>query len=362
MFTDRDSRPGIGLVTAILLLVSSAAPADGPWQTISPGGQTRCATGTPYTFHVRRADPAKLMIFFNGGGACWSAETCKAPGKDDPFLYRPSTRDGAGNHPAEFGGAFDLDNPDNPFIDWSQIFVSYCTGDIHLGTRDVEYRPADGAAFTIHHRGLYNATAALDYAFEQFADPQRVLVAGASAGAISSPVFAARAADHWREAQVIHFAGGAGGYTIPDPAPLWKQWGVMAGLEMIVDAGGHTADDLAILDLYRIAAKAHPRIRFNVYDNAYDAVQEKFQSMLGQSNELLPGLRRNREALRAIVPSLNSFIAGGNFHSVLRFDDLYTRCTDGVRAVHWLAAVSRGRDLDDVDCGAGEECRTDCSE
>ena len=32
-------------------------------------------------------------------------------------------------------GVFDLDNPDNPVRDWTMVFMPYCTGDVHAGTR-----------------------------------------------------------------------------------------------------------------------------------------------------------------------------------------------------------------------------------
>lgn len=49
------------------------------WKTIEPGGETSCATGTPYAFHVRPgegADAAKLLIFLSDGGTCWTGEQC----------------------------------------------------------------------------------------------------------------------------------------------------------------------------------------------------------------------------------------------------------------------------------------------
>ncbi|HAN27311.1 MAG TPA: hypothetical protein DCP75_06255, partial [Haliea salexigens] len=83
----------LGGALAIAPLIAGAQDSD-PWETIYPGGDTQCATGTPYSFHVRRANPEKVMIFFNGGGACWSAGSCDISGKP---TYRPFANAEAGN-------------------------------------------------------------------------------------------------------------------------------------------------------------------------------------------------------------------------------------------------------------------------
>jgi len=346
-----------GLLLASFSLASANTLAEDRWQTIEPGGETGCALGGAYRFHVRRADPARLMIFFNGGGACWSARTCQEPGEGDLFMYRWSADPGSGNDPREFSGAFDLDHPDNPFRDWSQVFVPYCTGDIHLGTRVHEYAPEDGSPLSVRHLGLANAMAALGHVFETHPAPERVFVAGASAGALSSPVFAAVVARQWPEAEVIHLASGAGAYRIQDQASLWRLWGVPAGLAKLPGIVSMSADQLKLLDLYRIAAMAQPNIRFHLFDHAFDAVQLQFQTMLGNETGLLPGLRANREELAAVLPSLGSYIAGGQFHTLLRFDELYRLEVGGVRAVDWVAEIIRGGRPEDVDCGAAADCR-----
>ncbi|MDO8862926.1 pectin acetylesterase-family hydrolase [Haliea sp. E1-2-M8] len=335
-------------------LALTATAADGEWETIAPGGDTLCATGTPFSFQVREADPQKVMIFFNGGGACWSAETCDAAGQPS---YRPFASAEAGNDPRHYDGAFALANPENPFRDWSQVFVSYCTGDVHLGAADATYTRADGTDFSIHHRGWANSMAALDYLFAHFTAPERVVVAGGSAGAVSSPVFAAMVARHYPEADVVQFAGGGAGYRLPPPTVLWQSWNVLAALPGWYNAGNQTAETLTIPDLYRLAYRAAPALRFHQFDHAFDAVQEDFHRMLGDPVELLPGLDANRSELQADIPSLRNYVAAGEFHTLLRFSELYSRETAGVRAVDWVRALIAGENVAEVHCGAPEACR-----
>ena len=336
--------------------VAAQGPADDPWETIEPGGDTRCATGSPYRFHVRRGDPERLMLFFNGGGACWSGATCDTRGKSAADLsYRPLASREWGNDPRTYGGAFALDNPENPFREWSQVFVSYCSGDVHLGDRSADYKGGAGETFTIEHRGIANATAALDYSFDAFPDAERVMVTGASAGAVSAPVFAAVVAQAYPEAEVIHFSGGGAGYRLPPPETLWNHWGVLDALPAVIDASAYRADTLGLQDFYLLGAHAAPRVRFHQFDHAHDAVQEQFHAMLGYPTALLPGLEANRRELREALPYLRSYTAKGEFHTLLRFDELYRHTSDGVRAVDWVRAIANGESVDNVHCG--DDCR-----
>ncbi|QIB64620.1 pectin acetylesterase-family hydrolase [Kineobactrum salinum] len=341
-------------LTGALMLACVGPLWAAPWETIYPGGDTLCATGTPFNFHVRKADPARLMIFFNGGGACWSGSSCDVEGKPS---YRPYATAAAGNDPRQYDGAFALDNPENPFRDWSQVFVSYCTGDVHLGAAETTYSRADGSEFNIHHRGWSNSMAALDYLFATFSQPQRIVVAGGSAGAVSSPIFAALVAAHYPASTVIQFGGGGAGYRLPPPTQLWRNWGVLAAIPASIKGSDYTVDNTSMLDLYRMAAAAAPRVRFHQFDHAYDAVQEDFHALLGKPVELLPGLDANRRELKAAIPHLRGYTAAGEFHTLLRYPELYTRSTAGVRAVDWLRAIAAGEDVADVHCGDTASCR-----
>jgi hypothetical protein len=59
---------------------STTAPADQKWKKVVPGGDCECADGSKFAFWERRADPTKLVLFLDGGGACYDAETCAFTG------------------------------------------------------------------------------------------------------------------------------------------------------------------------------------------------------------------------------------------------------------------------------------------
>lgn len=129
------------------------------WTKIEPAGDTRCAHNTPYAFWVRPGISNKVFVYFQGGGGCYSAETCGLSGS-----YKDTVTDND-NPDYSAGGVFDLNNPENPFQDYTMVFVPYCTGDVHSGNRVETYVTNSGNTFDIYHRGYVNANTALDWIY-----------------------------------------------------------------------------------------------------------------------------------------------------------------------------------------------------
>ena len=176
-------------------------PSSGSWIEVEPGGDTTCARGTPYRFFVRGGDPSKIIIDFQGGGACWNAETC---GIADSLF-----RDEVG-HVEEFtalldgevfGGVFDREQA--PFADWTIIHIPYCPGDIHWGNARAE----DSPELAIEHRGYVNVSSALDWVYARYGAPEQILVSGCSAGAYGAALHSAYVAEHYPAARVAVAAG-----------------------------------------------------------------------------------------------------------------------------------------------------------
>ncbi len=348
-------RTALFAILALLLPAAASAAgmtpigemADGEWTTIEPGGETLCATGTPYAFHVKPGAREKVMVFLNGGGACWTGDHCDPT--VEPTTYVPSAQL-PHNDPRTRGGAFDLDNDENPFRDWSQVFVSYCTGDIHLGANDKTYEKSDGSTVTIHHRGKANVQSALDWVSANLDAPETIFVGGGSAGAVTSAYWSGVVKDAYPESDVIQFAGGGGGYRTGPPTELHEAWGSFTGLADWPELEGYDATNTVYEDFYRIVAKRHPDMRFHQFNTAYDSVQEQFVNLLGSDEELYPLLKANLDELAADVPTFRSYTAAGEFHTLLRFDAFYGFETGGVRAVDWVRNISEGEIVETVSC------------
>ena len=141
------------VLLALGLALSTANTAS--FKKITPGGGTNCAKGAPFSFYYRSGTVNKIVIEFQGGGACWDDATCAGIVPTYTETAEP---------PNDEGIHSDTDSR-NPFKGWHHLFVPYCTADAHGGNKTTEYNGLLGKV-SIHHVGRVNAFSALDYVFE----------------------------------------------------------------------------------------------------------------------------------------------------------------------------------------------------
>jgi len=128
-----------------------------------------CGEGAAYSMATRDQGSEDLMIFLEGGGACWS----------DFCLYVNEVTPGIPQ-----AGILDPARDNNPVRDWNVAYVPYCDGSLHAGDIDVD-TDGDGQADRFQH-GLHNLSAALDVAVRTFPAPRRILLAGQSGGGLGT--------------------------------------------------------------------------------------------------------------------------------------------------------------------------------
>ena len=145
-----------------------------------------------FHFYFKPGKNDKLVVFFNGGGACWDDATCLTSLKvGDRPTYNPSINQE--NSPIGAGGIFDDNNQENPFKEWSKVFIPYCTGDIHVGSKSVKYiddgsiTGYPGAPVEVKHHGFDNFLAVREWIKGQFPTERKnslkkLVVTGSSAG------------------------------------------------------------------------------------------------------------------------------------------------------------------------------------
>jgi hypothetical protein len=131
---------------------------------------TKCRDGSQAGIGIRRNNASKdLMIFLEGGGACFDDVTCLAnPGNASTWKNEPK------------GGILNPADASNPLKDWNLVYIPYCTGDVHAGTRtDVR---VSGLFPKEQFVGYLNMEKYLQRVVPTFPDPARVLLTGISAG------------------------------------------------------------------------------------------------------------------------------------------------------------------------------------
>ncbi len=164
------------------------APA-GEWTWVEFPG-TSCSNGTPTGLGVNlspSANPSGVLVYFEGGGACWDYEGCISVG-DLGTAFHANGFD-EGDWDGVIGDLyraivpFDREADGNPWKDAHYVFVPYCTADVHAGDQITELWNNDHTeSKTMHYRGYHNVTEYLTRLVPTFFDTPRVWVTGSSAG------------------------------------------------------------------------------------------------------------------------------------------------------------------------------------
>lgn len=324
-------------------------PAPAVWQQVLAPPQCVCSDGSPYHFWVRRADPEKVLVFLEGGGACFSAETC---GPASPTFKRNLTGAGdvAAGAPAD-SGIFDLDDDRNPFADWSMVFVPYCTGDLHLGDTTQDY----GDGVVVRHNGSINASTALTATATTFPTARELVVAGSSAGSAGAPLYAGLAHDLLPGADVTVLADGSGAY--PDDegitVAIGSLWGALDDLPEWPEQTGPPPGAWTLPRHFVQVGRHVPDVRLATLNHAYDGVQSAFSVLIGHPGDLLDRIDANNELVESEGVELHSWVAPGTDHTVLGRDTFYEAEVDGTVLRDWVGDLVAGQDVPDVRC-------TDC--
>lgn len=336
--------------------VSTTAPpvVDGvepaAWQQVLAPPTCACSDGSAYHFWIRRADPEKVVFFLEGGGACFSAETC---GPGSPTFKRNLSEgvDVAAGAPAD-RGIFAFDEDRNPFADWSFVFVPYCTGDLHLGDSTHDY----GGDVVVRHSGAVNASTALTAMAATFPGARELVVAGSSAGSAGAPLYAGIAHDLLPGATITLLADASAAYP-DDPGitgAIGSLWGAFEDLPDWPEATGPPPGDWTLPRLLVQASRHVPDMRVATINDAYDDVQARFSVLIGQPGDVRSMIEANNELVEGEGVPLRSWLGPGTGHTSLGLDAFYEEEVDGTSLRDWVAAVVDGEDVDDVRC---TECR-----
>ena len=123
-----------------------------------------CYTGNEFSMFTRDGSSNNLMIFLQGGGFCAEAE-CAAVETGIPFFPI---------------GILSPQDAQNPVADYDVGYVPYCDGTAFMGDTDVD---SDGDGTNDRYfRGLQNLSASLDVIVRNYPNPEKIVIAGNSAG------------------------------------------------------------------------------------------------------------------------------------------------------------------------------------
>jgi hypothetical protein len=322
------------------------------WTKIEPGGDTICSRGTPFVYFVHPGTVNRLVVYFQGGGACWSHATCSLPG-----LAKETAGDG--DNPGQApGGIFDLDNPDNPFKDWFFVFVPYCTGDIHWGDNTHTYTAEGEEDVVIHHKGFVNVSAVLDWIGANFEQPEKVFVSGCSAGSYGSIMGAAHIHELYPDVSLYQLGDAGAGVSTEDfVQDSFPNWDVADSRpDWIPAPDGSWAEVSSLADLYIPVADYYPDDRWSQYNAAHDDIQTLFYRAMGGRDDWGELMLASMQEIQDSAPNFHSYTAPGAIHCITGNDIFYSREVEGVKFSDWVDAMVNDEAWDDVMC---TDCETD---
>lgn len=327
---------------------------DTQYTTVSPTGSTTyqgrsltpiCMNGSPYHYFVKRGSVNKLVVYYQGGGACWEQLTCSVPSCD--ASVNPSGGDNPNNRGSGFG---DLDNPNNPFRDWNAVFVSYCSCDVHFGDAAQDY------PLHVEHRGYQNAKVVEKWARDHFVNPEVVFVTGSSAGAYGAWFHAPLLHEVW-PASRFHVLADAGNGVITQQFldDFFPNWNFEANLPTDIPGLLEVLHDGSGIPGYtKLIANLFPGITWSHYTTAYDGGsggQSGFYNVMLNDNDPIQALfwwngscafntQMRVQALdtAAAIPSnYRYYIGTGSRHTMWGSNKVYGDTTGGVPTiVSWV--------------------------
>jgi hypothetical protein len=294
-----------------------------------------CIAGTPFSVYTRTGDPSKLLIFEQGGGACWQDfYNCNITVGNNPLPPFPHV---------DQAGIWNVDSPDNVYADYSVVYIPYCDGSVFTGDNDVAdanfpYGPVR------HHRGLRNQSAGMDLAKALFPDATQITVAGSSAGGVGAAGFAPFLArfefGNLVDLTVFNDAGpvavnldASQSAAIAARASDWN-FGQFypASCEECDDLGQATA-----VIAWRL--KNDRTVRESYYDTDGDLTNRFFMGLLGDQAAWRDLIVTEHGLLNAAYPNRYKrfIVAGDTTHTALQTLLFYNTDADGVLLDDWTA-------------------------
>ena len=320
----------------------------GPIEYLGRSLTPTCLEDTPYRYFVKRGTENKVVMYYQGGGACWEGLTCGIPVCGDTAT--------AGDNPQNATSGFgDLSNPANPFRNWNVVFVTYCSCDIHFGDAEQQYTPT----LLVQHRGYHNARVAEKWAREHFVDPEVVFVTGSSAGAYGAWFHGPLLHEMWPGAQ-FHILADAGNGVITQEflTESFPNWNFQANIPPDIPGLQEVLDTNAgIVGYTELAANYFPNTNWAHYTTAFDGGtggQTGFYNVMLNDNNPIAALswwegscqfnaQMRTQALdtAALLPSnYRYYIGTGSRHTMWGNDKVYSDTTGGVPTiVDWVSAM-----------------------
>ncbi len=248
-----------------------------------------CRDGSPAGIYVRFTSSDKLMIYLEGGGACDSAHFCDHnPANINQVFPGGDTSQGqtiggsllvtSGLQQPYTTGIFDTTNATNPFQNWNQVYVPYCTGDVHFGTRtnvSIPWMPQPQQFV-----GGLNLQKFVGRLVPTFPGLSQIVLTGASAGGFGAGLNAGMVADAFAPVPVTVLDDSGPPFSEQYlPACLQQEWRQTFGFDAALpsDCAECThADGSGLTNIVQYWHDKYPTMKVGLVSTTQDEVMRLF--------------------------------------------------------------------------------------
>ncbi|MEO1291077.1 MAG: pectin acetylesterase-family hydrolase [Chloroflexota bacterium] len=237
-----------------------------------------CLYGGDYSFFVfpNPTPTNNLVIYFQGGGACWDGLTCGSIGSYATVFDVYSEQINLYTQ-----GIFALGNQANPIQEANIVFVPYCSGDLHMGNSQATFEVPPEAGYSdpeidVFFNGFNNASAVLEWVYANFQSPSRLLISGCSAGGYGALHQAPYIMEQYSGVPTTIISDAAIGIQ----GKNWngfETWNALSTLpDFIPELANMTTQDYSTTAHMEIVVRTYPQTNFAQYSSYLDETQVSF--------------------------------------------------------------------------------------
>lgn len=289
-----------------------------------------CRDGSQTGIGIRLTNSENLIIFLEGGGACFDASTCES----NPSKFAQNDFENFISQERLNSGIFNNSKNENPFKDWNVIYVPYCTGDVHSGNTN-SGTPL-GVSDLQRFNGYKNFEAVMTAISNHFNNKnvKKVALTGVSAGGFGTLINFDQLANTFKSSEL---------YLINDSGPLTNDLNVLPfclqfGLQFIfrIPIAAEIIDCCENPSGYSVIhtylARKYPQHHFALISYLTDPTIRFFfrfgQGECTNANDISEEAIKTsfiklRDDLLIPEPNWSSFFADENWHTFLTFDNRF---------------------------------------
>ena len=355
-------------------------------------GESSPAANPSFKFFYKEGESNNLVVYFQGGGACWATENCLYEHTYSEELQFFETTDyleqisSGSARSLGYGGIFDLAEDSNPFKDWDMVYIPYCTGDLHAGSNDYDYSSVpsvptanlydqyNNTPQTIRHRGEVNFRAVLRWIIDtrNMGSADKILVTGISGGCYGAMFNYSPVCEAFPDS-IVYLLGDAGNGVVPAGflGTVADKWGLE--FPPLSEFSGSDFNSITISDFYSTLANHYSGSRVAQYTTKWDNTQSWFYNIMlgdtinypatwGGEDDSTPVLIhtggawadvisdwsnsmitiRNDTASLSTQGNYRSYVAAGHDHTILMSTKFYTEDSGGTSFVQWVSDFISG--------------------